>query len=394
MIDSAASPPDPGSPAVVLHVLEALRGGTSRHVADVVRYTPGFAHHVAVPPADRPGGPAGGAPYDRAALARMEADGATVHRIDMRRQPWHPANLRALPRLRALTSDIGASLIHGHSSVGGALARVAGRRAGLPVVYTPNGVATGAAYEQVERALGRLTDIWIAVSASEAERATRAGLAPAGRIVVIPNGIDLAPADGAGADLRAQIGVAASTPVVGTVARLVGQKSPLTFVRTAAQVAVANSDAHFVLIGMGPLQASVDAEVARHRRLASRWHQIGHIDDAAAVLGQLDVFVLASAFEGAPYTPLEAMRAGVPVVLTDVVGSRDSVEDGVSGLVRPAGDSAGLAAAVIELLGDPALRARLAAAGAVRLADRFNVEDMGRRLAGAYERALNSRLPA
>ena len=393
MIDSEASPPDPGSGPVVLHVLEALRGGTSRHVADVVRHTPGFAHHVAVPPADRPGGPAGGALYDRAALARMEADGAIIHRIDMRRQPWHPANLRALRRLRALAADIGASLIHGHSSVGGALARVAGRWAGLPVVYTANGVATGAAYELVERFLGRLTDVWIAVSASEAERATLARFAPARRIVVIPNGIELAPADDPAADLRAQIGVAPSTPLVGTVARLVPQKSPVTFVRTAAGVAVANGETHFVLIGMGPLQASVDAEVARHH-LASRWHQIEHIDNAAAALGQLDVFVLASTFEGAPYTPLEAMRAGVPVVLTDVVGSRDSVEDGVSGLLRPAGDSDGLAAAVLELLGDPALRARLAGAATARLADRFDVEDMGRRLAGAYQMAFSSRLGA
>ena len=390
MIDSQASPPDPGSRPVVLHVLEALRGGTSRHLADVVRHTPGFAHHVAVPPADRARGPAGGALYDRAARARMEADGATVHYVDMRRQPWHRANLRALPVLRALASDIGAGLIHGHSSVGGALARVAGRRAGIPVVYTANGVATGTAYEQVERALGRLTDVWIAVSASEAERAARAGLAPAGRIVVIPNGIELAPAGPPGADLRAQIGVARSTPLVGTVARLVPQKSPVTFVRTAAAVAAADGEAHFVLIGMGPLQASVDAEVARHR-LASRWHQIEHLDNAAAVLGQLDVFVLASTFEGAPYTPLEAMRAGVPVVLTDVVGSRDAVEDGVSGLVRPAGDSDGLAAAILELLGDPALRARLASAATARLAVRFNVEDMGGALARAYEMAFSSR---
>ena len=389
MIDPKPPSPGSGSDAVVLHVLEALRGGTSRHVADVVRHTTGFAHHIAVPPPDRPGGPSGGALYDRAMLARMEADGATIHHVDMRRQPWHPANLRALPRLGALASGIDATLIHGHSSVGGALARVAGRRARLPVVYTANGVATGAPYQLIERALGRLTDVWVAVSPSEAATAERTGLAPAGRIVVIPNGIELGRAGPSAVDLRDQLGLPAGTPLVGTVARLVPQKSPVTFVRTAAMVAAANPDAHFVLIGMGPLQAGVDAEVSRHG-LGPRWHQIQHIDDAASVLAQLDVFVLASAFEGAPYTPLEAMRAGVPVVLTDVVGSRDAVEDGVSGLIRPAGDAAGLAAAVAGLLHDPLLRERLTAAAAARLAARFDVEEMGRRLGQAYETALRA----
>jgi glycosyltransferase involved in cell wall biosynthesis len=321
----------------------------------------------------------------------MEADGATIHQVGMSRQPWHPANLRALLRLPSLASSIDASVIHGHSSVGGALARLAGRRAGLPVVYTANGVATGAAYQRIERALGRLTSVWVAVSDSEASMAERGGLAGGGPIIVVPNGIELAPAGPATIDLRDRLRVGPSAPLVGTVARLVPQKSPLTFVRTAARVAAAHPDAHFLLIGMGPLQASVDAEVARHAGLAKHWHQIEHIDNAAAVLGQLDVFVLVSAFEGAPYTPLEAMRAGVPVVVTDVVGSRDAVEDGVSGLVRPAGDSGALAAAVLQLLGDPALGDRLAAAATERLADRFDVDDMGRRVAAAYETALRRR---
>ena len=317
----------------------------------------------------------------------MRADRATIHHVDMRRQPWHPANLRALLRLGALASSVDAELIHAHSSVGGALGRLAARRAGLPVVYTANGVATGAVYQRIERALGRLTDVWVAVSPSEAATAEEAGLAPAGRIVMIPNGIDLDPAGPSPVDLRRQIGVAAGTPLVGTVARLVPQKSPVTFVRTVARVAAAIPDVHFVLIGMGPLQSAVDEELAHHD-LGGRWHQIEHVENAAGVLGQLDVFVLGSTFEGAPYTPLEAMRAGVPVVVTDVVGSRDAVEDGVSGLVRPAGDAAGLASAVVELLGDEALRSRLAGGAKARLADRFDVTEMGRRLAGAYRSAL------
>lgn len=384
-----------GPPAAdlrVLHVLEAVRGGTSRHLADVVRHTPGVVHHVALPPSGRPGGPsdpAGGAPYDHGAVARMEVDGAVLHWLDMRREPWHPANALALPRLRAFALSVGARVLHGHSSVGGALARLAASSAGVPVVYTPNGVATAAPYRLVERALGPLTDLWVAVSPSEATAALDGRLARPGRIITIPNGIDPAP-PAPGPDLRRLLDLDAGTRLVGTVSRLVEQKAPGVFVRTAAEVAAREPDVHFVLIGMGPLQAQLDAEVARCG-LGGRWHQIRHIDEAAAVLGQLDVFVLASEFEGGPYTPLEAMRAGVPVVVSDVVGNRDAVEHGVSGLLAPAADPPALAAAVLKLMADTELRDRLAGAGRRRVADHFAVEAMGARLGEAYRTLVSGR---
>ena len=378
----------------VLHVLEALRGGTSRHVVDVVTHAAGVDHHVAVPRPDDDN-PESGAVPDRGALAAMQAAGATVHFVGMRRRPWDPANAAALADLRRLVRDIGPSVLHGHSSVGGALARLARlARATLPaggpyapgpprVAYTPNGLATGRPYEVVERSLGPLTDRLVAVSDSEADRARALRLVAPERLVVIPNGIDVEPAP-PGPDLRSQLGLDAASPLVGSVARLVPQKDPVTFVRVCAAVARQVPAAHFLLIGMGPLQAEVDAEVARCG-LAARWHRLGHVERAAAVLGQLDVFVLASAFEGAPYTPLEAMRAATPVVLSDVVGNRDAVEDGVSGRLRPAGDVAGLADAVTALLTDPEAAARVGEAGRQRVRDRFDVRVMGARLAELYD---------
>lgn len=297
----------------------------------------------------------------------------------------------ALAGLRRLVVTTEPAVLHGHSSVGGALARLtripgtgAGHRsAGRPrIVYTPNGLATGRPDEMVERALGPLTDRLVAVSDSEADRVRALRLVPAGRLAVIPNGID--PDEPApGPDLRRLLGLERRTPLVGTVARLVPQKSPATFVRVCARVARTVPAAHFVLIGMGPLQEEVDAEVDR-AGLGHRWHQLRHLDRAAAVLDQLDVFVLASTFEGAPYTPLEAMRWATPVVLTDVVGSRDVVEDGRSGRLLPPGDVAGLGRAVVTLLGDPDGAARMGAAGRQRVRDRFDVRIMGARLAELY----------
>ena len=101
-----------------------------------------------------------------------------------------------------------------------------------------------------------------------------------------------------------------------------------------------------MLIGSGELEQPVDAAVI-DAGLQERFTRIPSLPGAAGVLGQLDVFALSSRFEGGPYAPLEAMRAETPVVLTEVVGSRDTVEDGVSGLVVPPADVHALADAVV-----------------------------------------------
>jgi glycosyltransferase involved in cell wall biosynthesis len=85
------------------------------------------------------------------------------------------------------------------------------------------------------------------------------------------------------------------------------------------------------------------------------------------------------------------MRAGTPVVLTDVVGNRDVVEDGRSGLLVPPGDTAALANAVRGLLDDAEQRGRMAEAGRRRVRDDFDVRAQGTALAAVYQRALSTR---
>lgn len=371
-------------PVRVLHVLEAIRGGTSRHVVDLVRSTPGIEHHVAVPRAGRAAA-ASGAVVDRKAVDVLDDAGAVLHPVEMRRSPVHPGNLAALWALRRLIRSIRPDVVHGHSQVGGAIARIAVVGLRTPVVYTPHGLTPNRALLGVERLLGRLTTTLIAVSPSEATFAKTSRLVRPERVVVVANGIDLTAPDTPAPDLRVMAGIPAGAPVVGTVIRLVPQKAPHLLVAVCSEVAKTNPDVHFLLIGLGPLQHEVDLAVAK-AGLSSRWHQISHLPGAAAALGQLDVFVLLSAFEGGPYTPLEAMRAGVPVVLTDVVGNRDVVEPGVSGLIAPFGDVKGLAEAVSSLLGDPTRRRAVAAQGRRRLKARFGLAAMGASMTDLYLR--------
>lgn len=359
----------------VLHVLEALEGGTARHLVDIARHATAADHEVVVPPR-RVGGAT-----DAAAIDRLRRAGATVHLLPMRRAPWSPRNAESVARLARLLRSQRPDIVHGHSSIGGMLARLAAVGLDVPRVYTPNGITQVRAGITVERALRALTERLVAVSPSEGALALELGLIDDARLVVVPNGIELD--EPAPVDLRAQLGIPDGTPLVGTIARLVAQKAPEDFVDACAVVAPRHPAAHFVLVGDGPLARAVDERV-QQRGLGGRFHRVRALPGASGALGALDVFTLSSRFEGGPYAPLEAMRAGTPVVLTDVVGNRDAVEHGVSGVVVPPADPSALGGAISDLLDDAARRSCMARAGRARLREQFDVRAMGARLNELY----------
>src|SRR5437763_1084188 len=143
----------------------------------------------------------------------------------MRRSPASWRNAAALSSLRRLIPSIQPDIIHGHSSVGGALARLAAWDLPIPSVYTPNGLATSTPVVLAERLLARRTKRFVAVSASEGDLAVRLGIVPADRLAIIPNGIDPSAPPPAAPDLRSRLGLEPAVPLIGSVARLVPQKA-------------------------------------------------------------------------------------------------------------------------------------------------------------------------
>jgi glycosyltransferase involved in cell wall biosynthesis len=362
------------SQPTVLHVLEALCGGTARHLIDLVEWTADVRHVVAVP-RERDG-------YfvDPDVMRRLMDAGAEIHRVDMRRLPVHPRNVVALVRLMTLAHRVNADIIHGHSGVGGALARVVPGRAAR--VYTPNGLHPAAAAMAIERLLGPRTDRFVAVSRSEGDAMTATGLARPVQVAVIPNGVDsdLRPEP---IDLHAMLGLPLTTPLIGTVARLDYQKAPEHHLDVFEKVAAVAPEAHFVVIGDGPQADEVDRRGAVGP-LARRLHRIPGLPGAAGALGSLRVFVLLSRYEGGPYAPLEAARAGVPLVLSDAVGNRDVVVPGESGELTAVGDAGAAAAAVLRLLDDGPHRTQMTNRMHGRLREVFSLGDNGIAHAALY----------
>ncbi|HET6818034.1 MAG TPA: glycosyltransferase [Mycobacteriales bacterium] len=349
----------------VLHVLEAVGGGTARHLVDVVRHTPGVRHVIAMPPRRV------GHLSDDRAVAKLTAAGAEVRLVEMRRLPVHWRNLGGFARLIKLVHELQPDIIHGHAAVGGALARMLPGSAVR--VYTPHAIYPQRPVVAVERLLARRTQHLVAVSDSEGRFAVERGIADESSVVVIPNGVSLSAPEPV--DLHAMLGLQRDVPLVGTIARLVAQKAPDAIVAAFRRAAELHPTAHFVVIGDGHLAPVIDN--AGEGALAGRIHRIPSLPDAETVLPSLSVFALLSAFEGGPYSPLQAARASVPLVLSDVVGNSDIIEPGVSGELVPFADAEAAARAIVSLLDDPKRAELLAGAMMLRLVERFNVEAMG-----------------
>jgi glycosyltransferase involved in cell wall biosynthesis len=261
------------------------------------------------------------------------------------------------------------------------------------VIYTPHGLsflgdqppAQRRLYLTLERIAGRLGDRIIAVSLSEREQILRARLAPADRVVCIECGVTpiRLPASYDRPAQRRALGQAGDAPLIGTVARLSAQKNPWLFVEAAARILRNLPDARFVWCGGGELTDAIQGR-AQELGIAGACRFLGHRDDSHQILAALDMFWLTSDYEGWPLAPLEAMALHVPIVATDVVGTRDLLRGG-AGLLVPKGDAPALAAATIALARAPERQAGLARAGYAFYSEYGTADRMIDALARFYE---------
>ena len=207
----------------------------------------------------------------------------------------------------------------------------------------------------------------------------------ANRVELVPNGIALdafTERDGNPA-LRAELGIAAETPVVGFVGHLRPVKNPERLVRAFAAVSSPTPPA-LVLLGEGEERERILA-VARELGVEERVHLVGHQAETAPWYRLMDAFALSSDSEQMPVALLEAMATGLPVASTDVGDVRHMLPK-EQGEFVVGGDAdtrgAGLARALQRLVDDPELRARLGAANRARVEERYAFD----RMLDAYRR--------
>ncbi len=372
----------------VLLVVECAGAGTGRHVLDLAEGLIARGHDAHVVYSTHR--------VDQRFLDRLAAipeAGRAV--IEMTAAP-HPRDLRALRALRRYAREHGPfDIIHGHSSKGGAMARLAALGTDAAAFYTLHGLIMmdpclprwkWLMYLGIELGLALRTSRIIAVSPEESRAAVRLGFGTA-RLITIPNGVDamwLTPRDRA----RQAMGIADDEPVIGFVGRLVEQKAPHVLISAFAQVVQAEPRARLAIVGDGPLMQPMK-QLAAELGVGERIIWLGE-RDAREVFAAFDLFALSSRKEGLPYVVLEAMAVGLPVVATQSAGVEILIEPGISGEVVPTDDIDAFAAALMRLTMDQRYRASCAAA-ALERSGRFTVDAMVEQTIAAYEAALAER---
>jgi glycosyltransferase involved in cell wall biosynthesis len=292
-------------------------------------------------------------------------------------------------------------LVHTHSAKAGGIGRLAARRAGVPVVvhsfhgfpfHEFQSPAARHALISIERRLARMTDYFLTDGTAVAAEAIRLKIAPPDRIRAISSPIDavarVSPARRA--DARRRLGLSAESKVVGTAARLDGQKSPLDMVKAIA--ALGRDDVVMVWIGDGHLRAETEKLIHR-LGIEHRFRLAGERSDVPTLLPAFDVFAMSSLYEGLPCAVVEAMSCGVPVVATAVNSVHEIVISGRTGLLARPGDPASLSRALGSMLDHPAEAARMANAARAHIGDRFTPAVLARDMAEAYEVALRAAHP-
>lgn len=324
-------------------------------------------------------------------LARVRIDGGTVTALDIPRA-LSPVGIAAL--LARLLRHLRAhpyTIVHTHNSITGAVGRIAARLARVPLtIHTTHGfhfhqnmpAVRRVPYVAAERWLARWCDLLLCQNEEEIADIRQLGINPRHGVHHVGNGIELTqfqPRPAPPVNAR---------PVILCVARLETVKNhgmlfdALERLRSYAPIVQ--------LVGDGPLQAQYEAEAAR-RGLTENLQFLGYRYDVPALTAAADVVVLTSLKEGIPRAIMQAMAVGVPVVATDVKGTREVVRNGRTGYLVPLGDAAALATRLQEIFDSPALRRELGAAAVAQARQRFDEEVVVARLVEIYRQAMTMR---
>jgi glycosyltransferase involved in cell wall biosynthesis len=365
----------PPSPLKILHLIATLPvGGAEDLVAAIVRGLDPRRFAVEV-----------------ACLGELGAVGQELARqgrqvwalnLDIKRTPFW----RLTAEVRALLGKTKPDILHTHLYHPNLYGRLAALRLGLKgiVAAVHNSYTRPKLHRRLWNFLLAQTTDYILVGSSQVWHDVRTyDHVPAGKLILLPYGIDMAELACPLSRLEAQARLGVSGFVIGTVGRLEEQKGHSHLLAAMAQLLPDIPDLTLVLVGDGRQMEALQRQ-AQDLGLDPRVHFLGTRRDLPLIYRSLDVFVLPSLWEGLPLALLKAMGAGLPVLATRVSGVEEAIEAGVNGLLAPPAHAAALAQAILWLHQRPEGRAALGLAARCTIAARYSQEAMLARLAQIY----------
>jgi len=337
-------------------------------------------------------------------LAAFEALQAPISEFRFNRF-YRPRSLRQQLRFAAFLRRQRIQILHSYNFYANVFAVPAARLAGVPVVLASvrdRGVYLTPAKKRLQRWACGLADQVLVNADAIRDWLLDQGLGE-DRITVIKNGIDLSPFQEAARSggIRQEFGIPDSAPVVILLARLDPSKGIEDLIEAASLVVSRRSEVRFLIVGTtlksedGVRSEDHDYQrTLRHRvetlGLEQRVLFAGHRDDVPDLLAEADISVLPSHSEGLSNTILESMAAGLPVVVTDVGGNPELVQEGVNGRLVPAKSPPDLAKAIQRLIDNPDERQALGQRASIMAREQYSLPVMVTATQRLYDEQLRA----
>ena len=302
---------------------------------------------------------------------------------------------RALLRLRRLIDEVQPDILHTWLFAANSYGRLAvGRRERPLVVVSERCVDTWKRRWQLwmDRRLIPRTARLVGNSNSVAQFYRHVGV-PEEILAVVPNAIDVGQYSAPDEDgerrarLLREMGVPEDAKVIGSIGRIARQKRVDDLIWAEELLRQIDENAHLIIAGDGPELESMK-RFADQIRVSSHVHFLGHRDDVAELLQVIDIFWLASDFEGQSNSLMEAMASGIPVIASDIPPNRELVTDGQTGFLVPVGDRVSFARTTGLLLADPNAARTVGNAARERMCSEFSLSRMVDRYATLYRDVL------
>lgn len=322
---------------------------------------------------------------------KLKNEGVPVYHVQSMVRPLSPVkDLKGLRETVKLIKKVKPDLISTHSSKAGILGRLAARMCGIPALFTAHGWAFTEGvpywkrkfYIKVERIAARWARKIICVSQYDHRLACSFAVGRAEQLITIHNGIPPIPNDHLAQPDK-------ENPVrLVMVARFSEPKDHSLLFRALGEMQI-NKAVEVTLVGDGPLLLPCK-ELARQTGLENKIIFWGARTDVPKILAQGQIFLLLSRWEGFPRSILEAMRAGLPVIASDVGGIRESVIDGKTGFLVPRDDIEMLKNRLRILIYNPDLRIQMGKNGRERFVQNFTFDRMANETVRVYREILGN----
>ncbi len=378
-------------PKILQIITKSELGGAQSHVADLLE---GFGAPSLNP--DNPDNSLSGfigscemhlATGTEGPLTQRARDvGAHVHILPRLQRSVNPVvDLEAVRECARLVRRIKPDIVHAHSSKAGVVARLAGHRTGVPVVFTAHGWGFSPGTPRVRRALAWAVEASVAplssriICVSESDRQLALARHVGNERILVTVRYGIPPASE-----QAQPQV--HPPRFIMVARFSEQKDQATLFHALSLLERDGKprDFHVDLVGTGPDFQKLQ-ELARQLQLEHRVSLLGDRHDVPQLLASSQTFILSTHYEGLPISIMEAMRAGLPVVATDVSGIKEEVEHEQTGFLTPHLDAPALARALDALIQDAPRRQAMGLAARQKFEQEFTRDRMLRQIEELYQ---------